>query len=108
MSYLDTLRRIPNDIFLDIFARDFDEQRGQTCICGWALRDRLSELSGASPDEIDAYTAGATWAPVYERCMNLFGGTRDEWSSLYWDASSRFGGPRVEEAVVDRLNEIVP
>ena len=98
MSYLDTLRRIPADIILAIAAQDFDEQRGSSCVCGWALRESIARSANVAPEEIQT-----GYAPY--GCADRFGGDMEEWERLYYGAcqSTR----NVERAFVKRLDEIV-
>lgn len=106
-TYLDTLRRIPEDIMLAIFAHEFDECDGNVCICGWAVRENLARLNNSDAEDENAYDQnapeGGAWNPP-ARCAQMFGGEPREWQSLYSNAASN---PDVEAAVVDRLNEIV-
>lgn len=98
MTYLETLRRIPDDIVLAIFAHDFDEGHGEQCVCGWALRESMTrELNMPAEDVL-------VGLPI-TRCHGRFGGSLREWDDLYWGASNNTA--QVENAVVDRLDEIV-
>ena len=107
-SYLETLRRIPDDVFLAIWASDFDEQAANSCICGWALRHNLLKVTGRDPvtdgDGMDD--------PLYTDLPSVtlaarFGGESGEWREVFTGAASEYFGPEVELAVVDRLNEIL-
>ncbi len=100
-TYLDTLRRIPDDIILAIGAQDFDECSFERCVCGWALRERLARELNVEPESVKAEIF-----TVPGRCSELFSGDYTEWHALFQGAM--MDTLNVETAFVDRLNEIVP
>ena len=112
MSYLGTLRRIPDDIVLAIFAQDFYEGANDRCVCGWAVRERMARQFNAPPENVRLPQVPVMdGSPVlcdedsFVVAQHLFGGSCEEWRAL-WDGAA-WDTFAVEEAVVDRLNEIV-
>lgn len=107
-TYLETLRLIPEDIFLAIFAQDFHQSRNDSCICGWALREAIAREVNVAPEFVSMPTANSFWydeQDSYVGCADRFGGDIAEWYDL-WDGAAN-DTRKVERAVVDRLNEIV-
>ena len=80
LPYLETLRRLPDDVVLDMATREFDMVWGHLCLCGWAMRAALSRANGKAPDEFGAVDVGS---PVHG-LVEKFGGTVAEWSAIYW------------------------
>jgi hypothetical protein len=103
-KYLKTLRRIPDDIILDVAARDLDLNSGNRCICGWVIRDLIASTTGSAPEDTAAYDFdGGPFAPS-DRCRASFGGSKDEWDAVYFGVGV---DPAVELAFVHRVKEAV-
>lgn len=75
-KYLQTLRRLPDEVVLDMATREFTMSRADFCLCGWAMRAALSQANGKTPEEFDDFGFPSDMA---ER----FGGTEDEWRAIY-------------------------
>jgi hypothetical protein len=105
--YLDTLRRLPDDVVLDMAGREFDMDSYTTCVCGWAVRIELAKQTrGATPDNQDV----RGWVP--ETCEDLFGGTTQEWNSIFhgvlaWGSGDYDILPLIELAFTIRVDEAV-
>lgn len=100
-KYLNTLRRIPDDIVLSMASRDVNPNNGNTCICGWAIRESVARALNCDAEATSVLDILA----IDRNLANAFGGTKDEWASLYFDAGM-YGYPAaVEEAFTRRVME---
>ena|SRR6185503_3398691 len=98
MSYLTTLRRIPDDVILSMATREFQMYDPPSCICGWAMREDLLAATGSQ--------GGGHSGPV--RCAARFGGTEQEWGAIFGGVTDTYGVlPRIEMAFVRRVDEAV-
>lgn len=98
MPNLETLRRIPDGIILDMASREIVMQGQNSCICGWAIRESLGLAAGR--------TEPAAWhgRELEEEMADRFGGTEEEWAEVaYWGN----GMPALEEAFARRVQEAV-
>jgi hypothetical protein len=101
-QYLDTLERIPDDIVLSALTRDLDLFNGQTCLCGWVLREKLSQVTGKDAETIEVDTFERS---VPEECAKEFGGTYEEWDSIYQGVTFSNRAPVIERALMLRVLE---
>lgn len=113
--FLKTLRRLPDDVVLDMATREFAMHSEDACLCGWALRASLSRLDGKAPEEF----SGDDWDDpnTDTEIVRLFGGTPDEWRDIYvgvteksdnmWDyyVGRRGKLPEIERAFIERVAE---
>lgn len=110
--YLQTLRRVPDDVILAVATRDIELGQGQSCLVGWVVREHLAAILQQPADDINAYGDGddedEDWTP-WERAAKLFGGTLREWCNLYTDVEAWEDEARAatEIAFVDRVLEAV-
>lgn len=123
--YLKTLRRIPDEIILDMGTRAFDMKEPTTCVCGWALRIAIAPILGRTAEMIDPEWDGSrhTTIPVPDsrliedgvtlRCGKFWGGV-EEWEAVFngvlpFDGENPYSGhlPEIERAFVERLDEAV-
>jgi hypothetical protein len=85
-KYLTTLRRVPDDVILAIGAREIVPDKGDVCVCGWAVREQLARIAQTDAEEQDAFDWGAepftAWSPA-DRAPVLFGGNPETWRALY-------------------------
>lgn len=86
LPYLTTLRRIPDEVILDMATREFQMFSARSCVCGWALRGGLSLLNGKTPDEFDVNGNPAAMAA-------RFGGTDEEWRAIFIGVTAGCGTP---------------
>ena len=99
--YLTTLRRIPKEVRLSLGGRAFYLNDVPSCLCGWAVRDALLAMSGVEVEEGAYYwhdavsTLGSSTAP---RCVQLFGGSYEEWVDVFLGVTSAFRLPAIETA----------
>lgn len=107
-TYLTTLRRVPDDIVLSVATREMEMSSGETCLCGWFVKEQVGRLLNMDPEAVDPFAdvpGIRAFSPNY-KASEMFGGGWEEWSSLYngaeWDTSA------VEEAFVERVLECVP
>lgn len=126
LPYLKTLRRIPDEIILDMGTREFEMGSSSACVCGWALRAALAPILSLAPHRIAPEWDGSAYSScqvddprlemygVVERCVNFWGGTHDEWYALFTGVIPPYNGlplrgrlPEIERAFVERLNEAV-
>jgi hypothetical protein len=106
--YLKTLRRLPDDVVLDMATREFEMGLGDTCVCGWALRAGLSLANGETPDEVQLFGGPSLRdTAVTEDLAKEFGGQRGEWEDI-WDGVCMGDLPDIELAFAIRLDEAVP
>lgn len=110
VSILRTLRRLPDDVVLDIAGREIDPVNFRTCVCGWALRGGLAMAAGVDPSEVEI--GGVV---TYE-LLRIFGGSHKEWLAIFdgicdydedtRDTDHKSEYARIERAFVTRLNEV--
>jgi hypothetical protein len=95
--------RLPDEIVLDISARDFDEGSPERCLCGWALRESLAQAAGVDAGDVDVLGEGATSYDIVEPLAERFGGTPGEWSAVYWGITGDSAMPIIEAAWTERV-----
>jgi hypothetical protein len=107
LPYLTTLRRLPDDVVLDIATRDLDLWRPCRCVCGWAVRAGLARSSGDWTEERtgDAVLTGRI--SVLSAMEQMYGGTLDEWQEVFVGVVQPLQLPLIEHAFVLRLDEAV-
>ena len=104
-SVLETLRRVPDRIILATMGRELDLGQGDTCLCGWCVREKLAEIRNVGASTVDPYADWNAGNPR-KQSQNLFGGTMQEWQNIYWGVmDARM--PIIERAFVRRVNEAV-
>ena len=101
MPYLTTLRRVPADIILSVATRDINLDDGNTCVCGWVIREAF-----ARRDNVDAEDTGKKLWWVSVKCPDEFGGEYDEWDAIYMGVTDK-RAPLIERAFVERVLECV-
>lgn len=105
-QYLDTLRRVPDDIILSVATREMDMGDGETCLCGWFVKEQVGRILNVDPADVDPYddAPDATAFAPNDKAWQLFGGDDLDWYRLYnnaaWDTD-------VERAFVARVLEAV-
>jgi hypothetical protein len=109
---LNLLRRVDDDVILSVATRALDMGIGDSCLCGWVVREGLARLGSlASPDDREAYNdwrfARERVPTAYDLCADLYGGDRDDWWKVYTGANEGSLFPHVEAAFVQRVDEAV-
>lgn len=108
--YLKTLRRIPNDVMLAVGTREFAMGEGDSCLCGWAIREKVAEcreLADAGTLHVaDVGVMGSNFREI-EKCVELFGGRYADWEAIYWGVVRSSTVPLIEEAFTLRVMEAV-
>jgi hypothetical protein len=109
-DYLKTLRRVPDDVILDVAGRDIDLELPSTCVCGWVVRAALAQLRGTTPEAVDMENIGAMYDAEYRDTLTgVYGGTVDEWNDVYYGVSSCSDDPdslaHIERAFLHRVLE---
>lgn len=124
-TYLKTLRRVPDDVILAVAGRPLNLGDGESCLCGWFVREALARIRSVDATEIRGVEDGTT---SYERCTDLYGGSQTEWYDIYAGVAdeaeeSRYNWttgttetfpnpdyrlPDIERAFVERMLECVP
>lgn len=84
-NFLDTLRRLPDDIVLDMATREFRMTEASSCVCGWALQVALDKLIGAPESRPHSLLRDQVPATL----ALLFGGAQDEWDAMYYGVLPR-------------------
>lgn len=102
-AYHATLRRVPDDIILAVGSREIDMGDGNTCVCGWVIREHIARLTAAAPESIDAYANYGTDGNPRRKCTDAFGGTDEEWSRVYLAPSWKIAD--LEIALAQRIKE---
>ena len=97
-SRLATLRRVPDDVILSAATREFDMWAGDTCVCGWVVREALGRLNGTDAAQQDVFFS-------HHVAQQQFGGTREEWGRIYGSVTYPSGLAAVEEAFTLRVME---
>lgn len=99
-QYLETLRRIPDDIVLSMAARPIEPWRFDQCICGWAAREAKARTLNVDATETEAYLADRD-------CTAAFGGEPREWADIFGGIVTTAGrlDEMVEEAFTLRVME---
>jgi hypothetical protein len=103
-GYLTTLRRVPDDVILDMGVTDLELNDGMRCVVGWALRASMAKRLGKRADDVsfedyDDYE--------YRAVARELGGTEKEWEDVYYGVTQSWTLPAVELAFVLRLDEAV-
>ncbi len=101
-GYRATLARLPDDIVLAIATRLSPEgmDDGNTCVCGWVIREAIArEVLAPAEDQ------NALRVDIRENCQQRFGGTWDDWSSVFLGVCADANQSIVEEALMDRIME---
>jgi hypothetical protein len=101
-QYLNTLRRVPDDIVLAVATRNVEPLFSDRCLCGWFVREQVEQMTGSSADEMDL-----PYSATIPRCIESFGGTEAEWYRLFRDIYPEPTGASVERAFVERVLEAV-
>jgi hypothetical protein len=96
LNYLTTLRRIPDEIILEMATREFVMGSAPSCLCGWALLEDLAALQAKPLDELVDNRAGddpsftnhdlfynSSNAGAMQRMIDAFGGTKREWDAVF-------------------------
>lgn len=98
-GFLETLRRIPDDIVLSVMTRDLVLSEPRRCLCGWAVRESIGRATNR-----DAENVPTGFVPV--QVSSAFGGTYDEWEAIYYGVCGR-NAPYIERALALRIEEAV-
>lgn len=120
-QYLKTLRRVPDDIMLATATRKIITTEGDSCLCGWVVREALARVldvdaarvPALSVDETAPFSGepaayfGDTRRTSAELARRLFGGTPDEWRDIYYGIDANDTVANVEEAFARRVLEAV-
>jgi hypothetical protein len=94
---------LSDEIVLDISARDFEADTPEQCLCGWALRESLAQAAGIDADDVELrHDDGFISSDITVQLADRFGGTRDDWSAVYWGITSS-GMPVIEAAWTERV-----
>ena len=95
--YLDTFRRIPAEPFLRLCTREFEMLSSVACVCGWAIREALSN---SVPAENISPVDGIT-IPLSKH----YGGSPAEWQDIYYSVMQSERLDDIEEAFTARWIE---
>lgn len=101
-AFRATLDRLPDEIALAIGLHVYDEETlssGNTCVCGWVLREALARECGIAPEN----TPSVDGLTLRDSLMARFGGSFEEWSEIYWGVTRQYAAPLIEEALFDRV-----
>lgn len=103
--YLKTLRRLPDEVVLDMATREFDMDAYDHCLCGWAIRGALSYMDGCTPEEVDSdVVAGQGNGSVPRGLAERYGGEVEAWKTIFVGVQgARL--PTIERAFVERVAE---
>ena len=116
MQYLTTLRRLPDDVVLEVAGHELDLVDSYACLCGWALRAVMAKLQRVSIDTWSSYRmedyeayrdARGLDAGVPELLSEKVGGTREEWSNIFDGVICDLALPDIEFAWTIRVAEAV-
>lgn len=99
LSFLQTLRRLPDDVVLDMATREFQMGEPDTCVCGWAIRHALARRLDVAPEDVNGDTVS-----VHSE-EKLYGGTWQEWYSIFQGVCGDVDLPLIELAFVIRVDE---
>jgi hypothetical protein len=107
LAFLETMRRIPDDIILTMFCELENVQGGMDdCFLGKLLQT----TQDANPHPLGV----ANWNATIGEAARMFGGTEMEWKNIFWGVTKKdFYTPEggmiaeIEEAFALRLDEIV-
>lgn len=112
--YLDTLRRIPDDIVLAVAGREINPHDAETCICGWAVREYVSEMANVDARSVDNCNCDRNVRAVYRnmdsfdtpsRCHTAFGGSYERWADVFTNIVAPSESRAIEEAFLWRVME---
>lgn len=110
LPYLETLRRVPDEIILSVATRNLVLGDGEQCLCGWFVREQVARMTNDRADCTSAYNYGAEigepFSPV-GRSTKMFGGTVSEWASIWNGVTQNEFAPHIERAFVERVRECV-
>lgn len=109
-QYLKTLRRLPDDVVLDLATRELELFSPSRCVCGWAVRLGLAQAAGVpAKDELDTfeYHGMLPVCGTVASMVELYGGTIDEWADIFSGVTEEREMPVIELALVKRVLEAV-
>ena len=98
-GFLETLRRIPDDIVLSMMTLDLVLEEPSRCLCGWAVRESIARATNR-----EASFVATEFVP--EQVVREFGGTYDEWDAIYYGVCGK-NAPYIERALALRIEEAV-
>jgi hypothetical protein len=99
-EYLSTLRKLPDDIVLDLATRELELNNPQRCVCGWAVRASLGKLQDRDPARVNMEDVDeAEW-------LNQSYGFGDvTWHEIFDGVVEALEAPVIEEALRIRVIE---
>lgn len=114
---LNTLRRLPDEIVLDIAGRDINLFQPHACVCGWALNSAITfglnkavamakngQLDIYYPDE-DKSSEEVRYDADVRVMAEIFGGNEGDWQLIFMGVTEGVLVPYIEEALTRRLME---
>lgn len=103
-GYRQTLDTIPDSVALAIGLRVFNPMDGETCVCGWVLREAIREEMGLTDAESVRLGVGGD---VYSELESRFPAQKyplsSDWYAIYSDILLPDYLPLIEEALFDRV-----
>ena len=104
--YLQTLRRVPDDIILSVATRDVELDSFSDCVCGWVYREMRARAANTDA-EVESVGSGLFSTPtrITEGLAAKFGGVEEEWADIFWGVE--WHASEIELAFTDRVLEAV-
>lgn len=84
--HLTTLRRLPDDVVLEVAGQDLDLADSNSCLCGWALRGVMAKLQHTAirkwnVERTENYAS--RHGGVCSALVNKVGGTYQDWHEIF-------------------------
>lgn len=105
---LRTLRRLPDDVVLDIAGRDIKPSQTESCLCGWAVRSAFLRAVGRDLDPANSEADDRVFNNVPRWLRRRFGGSQREWGNIFHGVTMHPARAVIEAALIARIFEIVP
>ena len=109
LDYLQTFRRLPDDVVLAVAGREIDPGSPQRCLCGWAIREALARELNLPASEIDPYeyVYRPPMAGINGELAKRYGGRVEEWHNIFSGIVLPGSEADVELAFTTRVLECV-
>ncbi len=102
LPYLETLRRVPDNIVLSVASREIDPLNPRTCLCGWFVAESIGLMLNVASDDVYSRN-GLPW--IVAECSERFGGGWGEWNDIFSGIANAVTYPPIELAFVERVQE---
>lgn len=96
-EYFHTLMRVPRDVILAVVAREILLGDGDTCVCGWVLREAIARCAKLAAEQVAVSNrldrqlaercnipSSTSLGDVPALCAAMFGGSTGEWKLIYY------------------------